>query len=194
MNVTLVDPTTLNKATYNPRSITDKEKADIKASLQRFGFVEPVVVNKKNNTLVGGHQRVECAIELGIKQIPVNYVDLTLKQEKELNIRLNKNKAVWDVKILSAEFKQDELLSWGFEQDEIETLWEIEKKRTESTKTEREKQEEEIVIPTSRIVVFLEEKKHKQLSDKLASLGTNPNEHSKIILKAVKQLADARNK
>jgi hypothetical protein len=35
----------LKPAEYNPRQLTDKQYKDIKESLERFGFVDPVIVN-----------------------------------------------------------------------------------------------------------------------------------------------------
>lgn len=48
------------KADYNPRVMPDSEMSALMKSLATFGFVEPVVLNKRENgefVLVGGHQR-----------------------------------------------------------------------------------------------------------------------------------------
>ena len=79
----------LNPATYNPRSITDAELHGLMESIKKFGFVEPVVFNKRTNTLVGGHQRVKAALALGKTTVPVYEVDLSLPEEKALNVALN---------------------------------------------------------------------------------------------------------
>ncbi len=47
------------------------------------------MVNKRNNVLVGGHQRLKAATHLGWKTVPVVYVDLTDAEEKALNVTLN---------------------------------------------------------------------------------------------------------
>lgn len=44
-------------AEYNPRGLTDKERADLRGSLERFGMVDPVIVNvhpDRKNIIVGG--------------------------------------------------------------------------------------------------------------------------------------------
>ena len=56
---------------------------------------------------------------LGIKDIPVVYVDLDLEQEKELNIRLNKNMGKFDYDILANNFDTEDLFNWGFEDWEL---------------------------------------------------------------------------
>ena len=49
------------------------------------------------NIIVGGHQRVTIAKEeLGHIEVPCIFVNLNLEDEKELNMRLNKNTGRWD--------------------------------------------------------------------------------------------------
>ena len=58
-------------------------------SIRKFGFVDPVIVNKRNMHICGGHMRVRAAENLGMKQVPVVFVDLDDTEEKALNITLN---------------------------------------------------------------------------------------------------------
>jgi len=51
----------LNPAPYNPRQMPPEEKEKLKRSIQRFGFVEPLVVQLKGRVVIGGHQRLEAA-------------------------------------------------------------------------------------------------------------------------------------
>lgn len=81
----------LNEAKYNPRKITDKKYKGLKQSLKKFGFVQPVVVNK-DMTIIGGHMRVKAWKELGHDTVPCNILDLNKKEEKKLNIVLNSDK------------------------------------------------------------------------------------------------------
>jgi len=122
MKVVKVNIDDLKFAEYNPRAATEKEIKDLKESLKRFGFVEPIVVNnapKRKNVIIGGHFRVKVAKELGIKEIPVVYVNIPdLKREQELNLRLNKNLGHWDYDLL-ANFDEEMLLDVGWEEDEI---------------------------------------------------------------------------
>ena len=110
-------------AEYNPRQLTKEQHAQLKDSIQRFGLVDPLIVNKnkdRDNILVGGHQRLRIAKELGIKKVPCVEVDLSIDQEKELNIRLNKNVGEWDYDSLANYFDVDELMDWGFTDDELQ--------------------------------------------------------------------------
>lgn len=79
----------INPAKYNPRTITDEELSGLRESLKKFGFVEPLVLNTRTNTLVGGHQRLKAAELEGHIEVPVSLVDLSLAEEKALNVALN---------------------------------------------------------------------------------------------------------
>lgn len=109
-------------AEYNPRQLTQKQHSDLKDSLTRFGMVDPVLINsnpERENIIIGGHQRKRVWEELGNKTIPCIELDLTIEQEKELNIRLNKNTGQFDSEILANFFDEDDLLNWGFEEFEF---------------------------------------------------------------------------
>ena len=126
MKVEYVSIDKLIPADYNPRRITETDRKDIKASLERFGFAEPVIVNRhpdRMNVIVGGHQRVTVAKEeLGYTEVPCVFVHLTLKQEKELNVRLNKNQGRWDFDALQKFFDKDWLKEVGFVDSEL-SFW-----------------------------------------------------------------------
>lgn len=123
MKIVLRNPADLIGAEYNPRNLTKKQHKEITDSLKRFGFAKPVIVNKhkdRNDILIGGHQRVRCAIDLGMTEIPTVEMKLTLEQEKELNIRLNKNTGEWDFDQLANNFEVADLLDWGFEPSDLD--------------------------------------------------------------------------
>jgi len=71
----------LKPAEYNPRKLTKKQKTDLKLSLEKFGAVEPAVINihpKRNHVIIGGHQRIAVAQELGWAEYPCYEVNLPL--------------------------------------------------------------------------------------------------------------------
>ena len=110
-------------AEYNPRQLTKDQYKDLKDSITRFGLVDPMIVNthkQRKNILVGGHQRVRVAKDLGFEEVPCVEVKLTLDKEKELNIRLNKNTGEWDYDALGNYFDVGELTDWGFTDDELQ--------------------------------------------------------------------------
>ena len=103
----------LNPAEYNPRKMTLKQYEDLKNSLEKFGCLDPIIINS-DNTIVGGHQRVRIMVELGATQVPVVRVNLSKEDEKELNVRLNKNTGEFDFDIMADNFDIEDLLEWGF--------------------------------------------------------------------------------
>jgi len=116
---------TLIFADYNPRGATKKEELELMRSIEKFGFVEPVIVNsaeERKNIIIGGHFRVKIAKKMGVKKVPVFFISIPdIEKEKELNLRLNKNSGHWDERMLS-EFDHNLLLDVGFEQLEIDAF------------------------------------------------------------------------
>lgn len=79
----------LKVAEYNPRvdlKLGMQEYEKLKQSILEFGFIDPPIYNIQTGNLVGGHQRVAVARELGLfNEIEVSVVNLPLNKEKALN-------------------------------------------------------------------------------------------------------------
>ena len=107
----------------NPRSLDQEQRKDIIKSINKFGRVDPLVINsgKRNNYLIGGNQRLSIYVELGIKEVDVMVpnIELSLSQERELHLRLNKNHGSWDYELLK-EIDLDLLLDVGFGDEELQ--------------------------------------------------------------------------
>ena len=104
---------------YNPRIMPEKESAKLRNSLENFGLVDPIVINLKNNHIIGGHQRFEVLIDqhlednkifdelnlIRLGDIGWVFTDTDLKvesddHEKALNLSLNKISGEWDTEKL----------------------------------------------------------------------------------------------
>ena len=121
MKVKQYEVNQLISAEYNPRQLTQRQYQNLRESIQRFGIVDPILINTnkdRKNIIIGGHQRVEIAKVLGIEKVPCVELDLDAEKERELNIRLNKNTGKWDYDVLGNLFDIEELKEWGF--DDIE--------------------------------------------------------------------------
>jgi ParB-like chromosome segregation protein Spo0J len=125
---------TLLPAKYNPRKNLqpgDNKYEHLKKSILEFSYIDPVIWNKRTNTVVGGHQRLKILQELGYKEIEVSVVDLPEEKEKALNLALNKiGDDGWDYEKLAEIL--DELQNFdfdvevsGFDMDEIKTITKI---------------------------------------------------------------------
>lgn len=129
MNVKLIDVGKINPAPYNPRVELlpgDPEYAQIEASLDEFGLVEPLVWNEANGVLVGGHQRFNILKAQGRKKVHVSVVRIEDEQrEKALNVALNQT-GRWDVDklgVLLGELDVEKLrLASGLNPETIERL------------------------------------------------------------------------
>lgn len=75
-------------AEYNPRTIDKKEFAGLVKSVQTFGLVDPIIVNK-DNTVIGGHMRLQAAKQLGYTTVPIVRLNLDKAAERKLNVVLN---------------------------------------------------------------------------------------------------------
>ena len=129
LHIVYVDINLLKPAEYNPRK-HDKVAADhLKESIERFGAVDPLIVNQapgRENIVIGGHFRLEVLKELGHKEVPVVYINISdLEREKELNIRLNKNTGEFDWNLL-ANFDEAFLSQVGFSSEELDEIFAIE--------------------------------------------------------------------
>jgi len=119
MKIEKIEISKLKPAKYNPRQITKKQYNDLKESIVSFGLVDPIIINKNGNIVIGGHQRLKICKELKYKDIDCVVLDLNKEQERELNIRLNKNTGDWDFDLLSNHFDIQELKEWGFKEIEL---------------------------------------------------------------------------
>ncbi len=89
----------INPASYNPRKDLkpdDKEYQALVKSMDEFGYIDPLIWNKKTGNLIGGHQRLRILLAKGSKEIEVSVVNLPLEKEKALNVALNKISGDWD--------------------------------------------------------------------------------------------------
>lgn len=118
----------LKSAEYNPRKWSETATTQLKQSLEKFGLIDPFVVNnakERENIVIGGHFRLKVAKELGFTTAPVVYVNIPeIEREQELNIRLNKNLGEWDWELLK-DFDQTLLSDIGFSSEELDTIFDL---------------------------------------------------------------------
>jgi ParB/Sulfiredoxin domain len=90
MNLRLVNIDTLEPSTYNPRKADPRRLDIIELSLIKLGFVLPVYAHRSGEIL-SGHQRHYVAGRMGVKQMPVCYVEqMNLAERKAINIAFNR--------------------------------------------------------------------------------------------------------
>ena len=98
---------------------------NVAESIRRFGFAQPLVVDK-DNVLIIGHCRLLAAKHLQIREVPVVKMEnLTDEEVKELRLLDNKlNESEWDMDLLAEELKGLDLegfdLDWELPEEEPE--------------------------------------------------------------------------
>src|SRR5262249_52760793 len=128
MNIQAIPIEKIRPARYNPRKDlkpTDPEYKKLQKAIDHFGLVEPLIWNKRTGNLVGGHQRFKILKARGDKRIEVSVVSLDKREEKALNIALNKHSGAWDHEALTSLVKDLQVSGFdmetvGFDAKELE--------------------------------------------------------------------------
>jgi ParB/RepB/Spo0J family partition protein len=81
MQIEIIDINKLLPYINNPRKNLNIDK--VASSIKEFGFQQPIVVDK-NYTIIVGHTRFEAAKKLGLKEVPVQVADLSMKSSKSI--------------------------------------------------------------------------------------------------------------
>ena len=91
----------------NSRTHSEKQTAQIAASIKEFGFTNPILIDGKNG-IIAGHGRILAAKALGMDQVPtIELAGLTAAQKRAYIIADNKLalNAGWDDLILADELR-----------------------------------------------------------------------------------------
>ena len=133
MNVINQRIETLKPYARNGKLHTDLQIKQVAESIKRFGWVQPIVVDKENNVVIG-HCRLESAKWLGHKEVPTVIVEnLTEEEIKALRIADNKlNESDWDVLLVNEEV---ELLPLDLQ---VISGWEVTLQKVELENKEKE--------------------------------------------------------
>ena len=110
----------LKPSGYNPREISKHDFEALRRSIRKFGFVEPIVVNRyagRENVVIGGHQRLKAAQAENLPTVPVIFVSLDPNHERVLNLALNRITGQWVEPQLADVFKLLNQIGDGVEMD-----------------------------------------------------------------------------
>lgn len=94
-------------------------------SMELTGFDQPIVVNKKDYSIIKGHGRLEAAIQMGMVTVPVIVLDVS--QDVADKARLLDNKSAegeYDIEKLLKELTrfQDDIDATGYGREELDKL------------------------------------------------------------------------
>ena len=114
----IVDINTLTPRKDNPNELTDEQMKSLDYAIDRFGFLQPLVINQ-DGIIVDGAHRYDVLRERGIEQVRVSRV--ITKDENELKLlsqTLNKLRGSHD---LRKDISEMEILM-GYNPDELQSL------------------------------------------------------------------------
>ena len=116
IEISTIKITDIKPAEYNPRIMSQLESTKLRNSMETFGIVDPIIINLKNNHIIGGHQRYNVLLDKSmedndfIKELHLVKLgdvgwafpesDLEVKDddhEKALNLALNNIEGEWDL-------------------------------------------------------------------------------------------------
>jgi DNA modification methylase len=99
----------------NARKHSKKQVKQIAASIQRFGFTNPILLTAEG-TIIAGHGRLEAAKELGLKEVPTLSLTHLSPQEVQAYVLADNKLALnagWDKELLALELQ--ELIDFDFD-------------------------------------------------------------------------------
>lgn len=113
----------------NSRTHSDEQISQIAASINEFGFTNPVLIDP-DNTIIAGHGRVQAAKQIGMDEVPcLRLSHLTEAQRKAYVIADNKLalNAGWDDELLRQEIAELKDIEFdisllGFSEEELNLI------------------------------------------------------------------------
>lgn len=170
----------------NPKTHPEEQIDDIAASIDEFGFVQPLVLDSDNKIVIG-HGRLKAAKKLDLDEVPIVRADhLSEAEIKKLRIADNKvAESEWDHEKLMVEFEEMQEKGFdadgtGFSEDEREEIidrFEQPDDEDWANHFEDENSEEGDDEKDLKHVTFvLEESDHEKLMDKLDQYEGDKNE------------------
>jgi len=138
LEITYLPIERLRPSENNARTHSKKQLKQIARSIERFGFVNPVLISD-DGEIIAGHGRVEAAKLLGLRQVPaVRLSNLSAAERRAYIIADNRlaERAGWDREVLAGELKG--LLDLQFDDVELTgfSLAEVDVMLDEATETQ----------------------------------------------------------
>lgn len=121
LKIIYLSPNELTPYEHNARKHAEEDLSTIRASIEQFGFLDPIGIWGDKNIIVEGHGRQIVALEMGLNKVPCIRLDeLTDEQRRAYALAHNKTTEMskWDFSELESELdKLDEefdMTEFGF--------------------------------------------------------------------------------
>ena len=129
MKIVYLPPGELTPYEGNARKHAEEDLATIRASIEQFGFRDPIGIWGDDNIIVEGHGRQIVALEIGMETVPcVRLDDMTDEQRRAYALAHNKTAEMsgWDFGKLELELTELEtdfdMSDFGFTQTDVTAL------------------------------------------------------------------------
>lgn len=138
--VVIADLTTLQPNSWNGNQMDELERESIKAGFRKEGWLVSQALTvwrtdetgEEKNIIIDGEQRWTCALDAGLLQGPVVYLDgITEAEARKLTVQLYKRRGAWTDEGLAAALQPIDLniptdsLELGFEPEQLAHLMDI---------------------------------------------------------------------
>lgn len=187
----------LNPADYNPRVMSNEEFNKLSRSINEYGLVDPIIINLKTMTIIGGHQRYDVLLSeyqenhkttplLLLRRGDIGWVFTdeilnikSIEHEKGLNIALNKISGEWDYEKLNNLLQDLNEMNFnlnltGFDNLDLNNLEDLDNidLGEDNPITEETPLSQEELTP-KLIIMFQEEEEKEELYEELVERGYN---------------------
>lgn len=75
---------------WNPREMSSETRKELEAGMEEWGLLQDLVVNKRNNNILGGNQRYISLKKEGVKRATAKFIDVEPEDEVRVCLALNK--------------------------------------------------------------------------------------------------------
>jgi len=119
------------KLLNNPKVHPDEQVEDMMASIEKFGFTDPCLISKVDNTLLAGYCRLKAAELLGWDSLPCRITDLSPEEYMVYILSEGRiaEKGTWDYEMIiawwedSPQAQRDMVVAWSQEEISDRASW-----------------------------------------------------------------------
>lgn len=177
----------------NQKKHPETQVKNIATSIEKYGFVQPLVLSKDNEIIIG-HGRFLAAQSIGMENVPCVYADnLSEDQIKELRIMDNKlNESDWDFELLKEELDGLDLGDFDIDfeipmSEDAEDDYDVSEDGTYTQKTEIPQYEVTGEVP--KLNECIEIDKYNELVEKINASEVSKEQKEFLLYAAARHLA-----
>lgn len=92
LTITYMDPRELKPAEWWSTYMLKPDRDLLSRSIEHYGIMQPIVIQKSSNTIIDGHTRVHVALDARLEEVPVVIKDVSNTEAMFMHLRLNRAK------------------------------------------------------------------------------------------------------